>query len=336
MIRRFERFFPVFLILIFILTLFNPAYPAQKPGDPVPRTESIIIRLEKEYGPGIILGEPLEVSEYRIIPVTRIEVREKLQGQENRISAHNVTEGSIHPMGLVVISPEGFEFIRIHESLSGQIVERLPLIIQRINSSIFRRGRYDAGSRMQVDEMLASVVLLVPEKIFGLGIVSWWVQKLIFASAWYILAFITTLLFPIQSRVIAVSMKRKPLSTITAGIAGSVILVFFSAVMTASIIGIPISIILIIFYLLGSFLGRVAMGVLLGWLVAGRNRSGNTPSSSWILLGGAIMAGTRMIPRFGWMVWLAFGVLGFGGVLVTLMTRKNMDQPLKNRRSEKE
>ncbi len=334
MISRFYRFFSIFLILIFILILFNPAYSAQKPGDPIQKTENILIRLEKEYGPGIILGDPLEVSEYRIIPVSRIEVRDKLQGQENRISVHNVTEGSIRPMGLVVISPEGFEFIRIHESLSGQIMERLPLIIQWINSSIFRRRSYGPGAKMSVDEMVASVALLVPEKVFGLGIVSWWVQKLIFASAWYILAFITTLLFSMQSRVIAANMKQKPLATIIAGTTGSIILVFFSAVMTASIVGIPISIILITFYLIGSFLGRVAIGILLGWMVAGGIRSQNTPSSSWILLGGAIMAATRMIPRFGWMVWLTFGVLGFGGVLVTLMTSQGMDQPSKNRRSE--
>ena len=335
LISRFKRFFLIFLMLILILTLFNPAYSEQKPGDPIQKTENIIIRLEKEYGPGIILGDPLEVGEYRIIPVTRIEVREKLQGQGNWISAHNVTEGSIRPMGLVVLSPEGFEFIRIHESLPGQIVERLPLIIQWINGSIFRRGPYDPGAKIPFDEMIASVALLIPEKVFGLGIVSWWVQKLIFASAWYILAFITTLLFSTQSSLIAANMRYRPIASTFAGITGSITIIFFCAVMTASIIGIPISIILVIFYLLGSFLGRVAMGVLLGWLVTGRYRSGNT-SSSWILVGGAIMAGMRMIPRFGWIIWLAFGVLGFGGVLVTLMTHKIMDQLSRNGRSETE
>lgn len=326
MLYRLTRFSQILLVIIFILLISPPSYSSIRTNEPIQETENILKMLEAEYGAGIILGEPLEVEKFRIIPVTRIEIRYKIQDQEKNISLQNLTGGSIHPMGLIILSPQGFEFIRIHESLAGQILERLPVIIQWINDHFLSRGTYASQSRIPLDEMIASLTLLVPEKIFGLGIVPWWVQKLMFASAWYILAFITAFLFSGPSGAIAANMKTYPLKSIVSGIAGSMIILFFTVIMTASIIGIPLSIILIVFYLIGSFIGRVSIGILLGGLVTGSYRPHKVPASAWFIPGGAIMAALRMIPRYGWIIWLAFGLSGFGGVVVTLFKHKRLDQ----------
>lgn len=265
----------------------------------------ILLKLEEDYGSGLVLGEPLIVDRYRIIPVTRIKVGE-------------VNGGSIHPMGIVVISPEGFEFIRIHESLAGQIVERLPVLIKSWNSRIFKDRAAVTRPRVSMAEVVTSVLLLTPEKVLGVGIATWWVQKLIFVSAWFILAFITAkLLFPYICNIVN-NIGRKPLASILYGISGSVILVFFSAIMTLTIIGIPLSFLLIISYLIASFMGRVSLGVLLGGLVTGSTRKGRPVSPYWIIPGGALMAGSRMIPVIGWIIWLFLGIWGFGGILLSL------------------
>jgi uncharacterized spore protein YtfJ len=301
------------LILIgsFIATTISCSAGAEPPKD-INEKGHILLHLEKDHGRELVLGDPLIVDRYRIIPVTRVRVGK-------------VTGGSIHPMGIVVISPEGFEFIRIHESVAGQIVERLPGLVRSWNNLIFKNRTEVNRPRVSMAELVASVLLLTPEKVLGIGIATWWVQKLIFICAWFILAFITArLLFSYIERMVD-NIRRKPFASILYGLSGSMILVFFSAVMTLTIIGIPLSFLLIGCYLIASFMGRVSLGVLLGGLVTGGTRKGRAISPYWIIPGGALIAASRMIPVIGWIIWLLLGVWGFGGIILSLGTNRKQN-----------
>ena len=103
------------------------------------------------------------------------------------------------------------------------------------------------------------------------------------------------------------------------------ILVLFSAIMTLTIIGIPLSFLLITSYLIASFMGRVSLGVLLGGLVTGGTRKDRPVSPYWIIPGGALMAGSRMIPVIGWIIWLFLGIWGFGGILLSLVKNRKQN-----------
>gem|GEM_PF-3411735 len=317
-----SRFFLLPLIAMFLLCLTQALYSETWVDKPLTPEKNAIMELQKKYGSRLVLGDPLNVGKYRIIPVIRINLRHGEDNAENRSSGNYVASGKIRPMGLLVLSTDGFDFIRIHESISGQMLERLPFILHNINRIIYKDGDQIGHRTGSPYELLANALFLAPEKILGLGIVPWWVQKLIFVSAWYLIAFITACFLTDTTGYIAYLSGKNPVKCILSGAGIFAAIVLFSTVMTLTVIGLPISFILIGFYLISSFIGRISFGMLLGGLLTGGIRPGRAPLPSWFLLGGAIMAAVRMIPVFGWIIWFLAGIWGLGGVITAILNRK--------------
>lgn len=316
------RYFLFLLAAFFLICQAPGSYSETMQDQPTLPGNDVVRQLQEEYGGRLVLGNPLEVGKYRLVPVIRMNLRSGLENKGKKPSGSYVASGKVRPMGILVFSPEGFDFIRIHESLTGQIFERLPVILHNINALIYKDKDPIRHERLSVGEILATAAFSVPERIFGLGIVPWWVQKLIFVSVWYIVAFITACLFTDITGPIIYGLARKPLKCLLSGIGFFLAVVLFSTAMALTVIGLPLSVILVVFYVVSSFIGRISIGMLIGGLLTGGVRIGRLPVASWLLSGGAVMAAVRMIPVFGWIIWFLAGIWGFGGVIAAILNRR--------------
>jgi len=306
-------------MFLFIFFAFPGARQAE--GSPEQSLEpSILTEFKAQYGTNVVMGDPLEVEGYKIIPIVNIRVAENLSSTVHG-SGHPVyTSGGIYPVGFIVISSQGIQILKVPPDLLGILLEKsLPFF--RVYLEHVARGQkvsLKGRETMPVDELAWRTVFLVPEHLLGLGIYIWWAQKLLFASTWYILAFLAFLLFRDQIGKVALMLRTRPLISLFSGVMGLFFSLFFAFIMALSIIGLPLTFIILLFFMVTAFLGTVALGTMLGGLILKPEDKSVRPSANWILLGGLILAGARMIPHAGWILWIIFGSIGFGGILLTL------------------
>lgn len=304
-------------MFLFIFFAFPGA--RQTEGSPEQSLEpSILTEFKAQYGTNVVMGDPLEVEGYKIIPIVNIRVGESWSSTEDG-GPPFYTSGGIYPVGFIVISSQGIELLKVPYSLACILLEKsLPLFrAYREHVTRDQHGPYEKET-MPFNELLWRTVFLIPEHLLGLGIYIWWAQKLLFATTWYILSYLAFLFFRNQIGKVALVLRTRPLISLFSGAMGLVLTIFFGFIMALSIIGIPLTFIILLFFLVSTFLGTVALGTMLGGLILKPEDRNARPSANWILLGGLILAGIRMIPHLGWALWIIFGTIGFGAILVTL------------------
>lgn len=301
---------PVTLIIVLIVLSAGIGFAqtvdtgtAKVPGD----LQDLLEKIAREYKTEMILGNPLETGDYRIIPVATASFGTLKHAEKNSSSMDHLSGGSIYPLGLVIISPEGVEFVRVNRPFTSWMVE-----------GILSGSFIDDPS---LKKIMLSVLLMIPEKTLGISILPWWVHKVIFALVWFLLALFSTWLFPGFIRETALSMRRHVLRTAFAGIAAFIVIAGLAVLFFLSIAGLPLAFLLLIFYLVLSFAGAVSLALLLGWSLGVMCSRKWPVSTKWAIPGAAIIVILRMIPCLGWVIWICVGLFGLGGALLTLRER---------------
>jgi hypothetical protein len=89
-----------------------------------------------------------------------------------------------------------------------------------------------------------------------------------------------------------------------------------------SVAGIPLAILLAVFYLVLSFTGTVGLSLLLGWSLGRLCSRRWSVSAKWILPGALVLALLRLIPNLGWILWISSGIFGLGGTLLAMRRKR--------------
>jgi len=304
----------VFALTILFIVLFAVIAFAQT-GDngtaKIPEDlQDLLEKVAREYKTEMILGTPLETGKYRIIPVASASFGTLIPDAENRTGVDHLSGGSVYPVGLVILSPGGAEFVRLHRPFSSWIAE-----------GIFSGS---TGENPSLRKIMISALLLVPEKTLGIHILPLWFHKLLFSTAWCILVLLVSWLCPVFTVDIALTMKDKIFRTALAGAVAFIAFTGIFMLLVLSVAGIPLAILFAVFYLVLSFAGTVGLSLFLGWSL-GRLCSRKWPvSAKWILPGVLVLALLRLIPTLGWVLWISSGIFGLGGTLLTM--RRNRKQ----------
>jgi len=135
------------------------------------------------------------------------------------------------------------------------------------------------------------------------------------------------LLAPKRATAVATSIKRKPLLSLGWGA-----LVFFVAPLAAliafiTVIGIPVSIIGIIFYFIALYLSQVAVGLFLGYWILGYVTKVNSRGMllAAFALGFVILTLVSLIPYVGSVVCFAAALFGLGAMALSQKTLRSME-----------
>ena len=309
-----SKIIPVFVLIVLFTVLSAGIAFAQTAGDRTAKIpgdlQDLLEKIAREYKTEMILGTPLETGKYRIIPVASASFGTLIPDADNRAGVDHLSGGSVYPVGLVILSPGGAEFVRIHRPFSSWIVE-----------SIFSGS---TGEKPSLKKIMISSLLLVPEKTLGIHILPWWIHKLLFSTAWCVLVLLVSWLCPQFTVDIALTMKDKIFRTALAGAVAFMAITGIFMLFVLSVAGIPLAILLAVFYLVLSFTGTVGLSLFLGWSL-GRLCSREWPiSAKWILPGVVVLALLRLIPTLGWVLWISSGIFGLGGTLLTM--RRNRKQ----------
>lgn len=156
------------------------------------------------------------------------------------------------------------------------------------------------------------------------------------AKVWFrVVCFIMTLvtggliilLAPKRATAVATSIKYKPLLSLGWGA-----LVFFVAPLAAliafiTVIGIPVSIIGIIFYFIALYLSQVAVGLFLGYWILGYVTKVNSRGMllAAFALGFVILTLVSLIPYVGSVVCFAAALFGLGAMALSQKTLRSME-----------
>ena len=270
--------------------------------------QDLLEKVAREYKTEMILGTPMKTGKYRIIPVVSASFGTLIPGAENRGGVDHLSGGSVYPVGLVILSPGGADFVRIHRPFSSWILESL------FSGSV--------GGKPSLRKIIVSALLLVPEKTLGIHILPWWVHKLLFSTGWFVLVLLVSWLCPKFTKDIALTMKDKIFRTALTGSVAFIAITGIFMFLVLSVAGIPLAILLAVFYLVLSFTGTVGLSLLLGWSLGRLCSRRWSVSAKWILPGALVLALLRLIPNLGWILWISSGIFGLGGTLLAMRRKR--------------
>lgn len=138
---------------------------------------------------------------------------------------------------------------------------------------------------------------------------------------------ILSFVVPNKTKELGEMIQRRPLYVIGVGIVGLIVIPVLSIFSLITIIGIPLGIILLAFYLLLLYLGKLVLGIWLGQRILNKEKS----PIYHVLLGTLIISILGFLPYVGFIVKFASVILGIGAILLSLYeswrsTKNNSDQ----------
>jgi len=138
---------------------------------------------------------------------------------------------------------------------------------------------------------------------------------------------VLVLVFPKRSLAAAASIKRRPLPSLGWGA-----LIFFVTplallIILITIVGIPISLIGLAFYLMALFVSQIVVGLFIGYLIIGSFSKVESRGMlvAALALGFTILTLVKLIPYLGIPIWIATVLFGIGAMAVSRKTLKEME-----------
>ena len=195
-----------------------------------------------------------------------------------------------------------------------------PVVLQVIRG--LRQAPEDAGEvtrqRWNPTEILAALYALLPQGGLQFGLFPWPLTLvLIFLAGWLVLALLIGVFLPWPVTAIAATLQEHTLRTGLVGVLSYGVVLILAAVFTVSIIGIPLTVMVLVLAWGAQLLGMVSIAALVGRRSTTAMRRPDYSNVVCILIGGIILGLVRIIPVFGWIAWLLLGIFGFGAVILT-------------------
>ncbi len=315
-----------FLVLLVYLTLAgdvtSPVYGLQKTTPSSITVREAVEELKQVYSTDIILGKPLEVDHLKIIPIATVGIGYGQRGVPEDRSATWGAGGVLSPVGVLVVSPliavQGVQLLPISKGVLAQVLEAvMPVVLQQIRQTEPQDTIVaERQARRTMTELLATLYAFLPKHGLKFGFFPWPLSfVIIFLVGWLALALLIAVFLPRQITAVAAMLQDNYLRAGMTGLLGYGIVYLLAVVFAVSIIGIPLSVVLLLLVWAVSLFGTVSIALLVGQQCAAALRRPPYADVVLVLIGGLVLGMVRVIPVLGWVVWLILSVFGFGAVL---------------------
>jgi hypothetical protein len=163
---------------------------------------------------------------------------------------------------------------------------------------------------------LARLYTLLPENGLKFGLFPWSLGLVIlFIVGWLALALLVGVFLPQPVSAVSTTLQENMLRTGLIGILSYGVGFILAIVFGVSIIGIPLSIMVLVLMWALTLLGMISIALVVGHRTARAMRRADTSPIADILVGGIILGIVRVIPVLGWVAWLVLGIFGIGAVV---------------------
>jgi uncharacterized spore protein YtfJ len=314
--RKIARLIKWCLVIIIAPTIL---YSHAEAGELDPAVRDALAELKQLYATEITLGKPLEIDGFKIIPLATVGIG---YGQRPRTPDGEAVQGAggvLSPVGVLVISQQGVHLLPVSKGLLEQLLGAVtPIVLQVMQ----RGGKEPSGARVRVPEILATLYAFMPERGWKFGFFPWPLPLvLLFLAGWLVLALLIALLLPHHIIVVAATLQTSALRSGLVGLLSYGVVFILAAVFTISIIGMPLTVLLLVVTWGAKLLGTVSIAWLVGQKAAAAVRPRPYSEVIHVLIGGFILGVVRIIPGLGWILWMILGIVGLGAVLRSQMQR---------------
>ena len=323
---RTLRLCPIYIILLLGGVLAVRGAAQQSSHAPLWRDAAG--ELQRMHLTDMALGAPLVVDEFKIIPLAAVGIG---SGHKQDAKAQGSIVGSaglVSPRGVIVISPRGVQLLPVSPGFVEQFLNVVvPVILQVISKNNIddESEALDSPSQLRWPAILAGLYTLLPENGLEFGLFPWPLGLIIlFVLGWLALAVLVGVFLPQQVQAVATTLQE---NTLRAGLIGMLsygVAFILAIVFAASIIGIPLSMIVLVFIWALTLLGLIGVASIAGRRIAMMVWHADASQMIAILIGGVLLGVVRVIPVLGWVAWMVLGIFGFGAVV---LTRGRMAQP---------
>ncbi len=277
--------------------------------------------LQRAYATEIVLGHPLELEDLKIIPLATVAMGFGQQEGSSQRGARLGAGGFLSPVGVLVLSPQGIQLLPVPKGFVAQVLGAItPVLLQIIHGG--EKTPEDAGgdSRMRrsAPAVLTMLYGLLPVNGLKCGVFPWPLSLVLMCIAgWLALALLIAAFLPQHVTAVAEMLREHPLRTGMTGVLSYGVVVLLAVVFAVSIIGLPVTLVLLVLMLAMQLLGMVSVAWLMGQKTVAIVRRDHYGAGVYVLAGGVLLGLVRIIPVFGWIVWGLLGLFGFGAVLLT-------------------
>jgi uncharacterized spore protein YtfJ len=294
-------------------------------SDVDPALRDALAELKQLYATEITLGRPLEIDGFKIIPLAMVGIGYGQRAATPDGEAVQGAGGVVSPVGVLVVSQQGVQLLPVSKGLLEQVLGAVtPIVLQ-----VMQRGRKEpAGvaepsrARISIPEILATLYAFMPARGWKFGFFPWPLPLvLLFLAGWLVLALLVALLLPHHITVVAATLQTSALRAGLIGLLSYGVVFVLAAVFTISIIGIPLTVLLLVLTWGAKLLGTVSIAWLIGQKTAAAVRPRPYSEVIHVLIGGLMLGAVRIIPVLGWILWLILGIVGLGAVLRSQMQR---------------
>jgi uncharacterized spore protein YtfJ len=302
-----------FVCLVWVVMLISGAAIAQ--GEPSSSgdeaaIQAVIAELKQVYSTEIMMGKPVEVNGLKLIPLATVGFGYgQHEGQPGKEQAQGAG-GVMIPVGVVVVSDKDVRLIQLSKGFLEQLVDAFAPVILQVMQMKQTEGQESASIpgkgisvKTGVTQTRKSWTALYV-RIVGFFFLGWLVVVLLLE------AFIPRGVSAVMS-----SIRQNYLLSGLVGLVGYGVMFLLFAIFTVSLIGIPLSLVVLILTCVLTVFGTAGITLIVGRRIAETLKQTSCSDMFCVLIGGLIMGVLGVIPILGWIGWTIFGVLGFGAVV---------------------
>ncbi len=265
--------------------------------------------LKQVYSAEIIMGTPLEVNGLKLIPLATVGVGISQHEMESTDTKMQGAGGLLHPVGIIVVSGKDVKLLQFSKSFMAEVVEILiPIALQALNMPASETPNAPAEN----------VTALTMKKSTGFGakFSSWYYRTLtFFLAGWLLFALMFETFWPQHVTTITSTLQQNYLRAGFVGLAGYGVVLLCAIVFAITLIGLPLSFIIMLLTGLFTLFGSIGVALLTGQYLSSTFGKTGYSNATAMLIGGLMLGIIGFVPILGWLVWAIIKTLGFGAVL---------------------
>ncbi len=311
--------------------LQSPAIPV----DQAATLTSILEALQTGYSTRMVLGEPMDVQGIKIIPVALIGVGIGEQRGDQRESISRGGGAVISPVGVILLSSRGVEWLPIQKGLFTQFLEG----ISSLFFTIWKMRDYAIQPSPSVPEEIASPQKTLLTRLFWtlpgrfrfgflpvpLG------YQLLFLISWLGSVILAGAFFSGFLNRIGYRLSETPLQAGLWGLLSLLLTLLTLLLLALSLIGVPLMVVISLLTIGALWLGLASIALLTGQRIALSLRDQPLSSPMAALVGAVLLGVLRLLPFVGWILWMLLSILGFGALLLTMLRNRTGEQGVRGR-----
>ena len=153
--------------------------------------------------------------------------------------------------------------------------------------------------------------------------------RLVWHLTWDVVVLLFFLIFPVRTRIALGRLEAHPGLCVATGLLGWVAVLPVLVLLAVTIVLIPLIPIELVAVVVGAFIGKAALALLVGRRLYELLSSRTTPSPfAALLLGLVLITAAEMVPIVGTLVFVLVGLVGLGAVLLTFINSQSPFGPL--------